>query len=273
VGADRPEAVAPVKQPTPEITPRATLPVAARALWSLRRTQASVRVVRALVQPGDIVADIGASWGLFTHAMSRGVGSSGHVHAFEPNPASVKRLTATCHWRTNVTIHPHALSDEASEGELYVPHAAGRPVDALASLSPPVGTADLVRVPLLALDAVLNPETIQLSLIKCDVEGHEDHVLAGARGQLERWHPALLVELEQRHRDAPIETTFSFLARLGYEGYFLDRDGPRPLEQFDIERHQLRFLTGEMVAGSMPDGYVHDFLFVAHELPISFLQE
>jgi FkbM family methyltransferase len=233
-----------------------------------------VRLIERLAQPGGVVADVGASWGLFTHAMSGLVGDGGHVHAFEPNPFSLRRLRATCRWRRNVSVHPHALSDRAVTAELRVPYAERRRIDALATLSPKnvEGVRSTsVQVALRDLDSVVAPDSTRLSLIKCDVEGHEDLVLQGARGQLERWHPALLLEIEQRHRDIPVDHTFRFLEGLGYSGFFLDAERLRPIEQFDLERHQLRYLSERFVEGAMPAGYVHDFLFIAEEARVSSL--
>ena len=45
-----------------------------------------------IVQPGAVVWDVGAHIGFFTLLLSRLVGSSGVVHAFEPWPANVDRL-------------------------------------------------------------------------------------------------------------------------------------------------------------------------------------
>jgi FkbM family methyltransferase len=66
------------------------------------------------LRPGDVAYDIGANAGFFTLLMSRLVGPSGHVHAFEPLPLNVARLRR--HLRinniANVTVHPVAVSDK-----------------------------------------------------------------------------------------------------------------------------------------------------------------
>jgi hypothetical protein len=75
--------------------------------------------------------------------------------------------------------------------------------------------------------------------------------------------PAIVVEIEQRHRTDPIEETFSYLLGLGYIGYFLASSGLRPLPEFDATRFQAAALTSGFVAYGMPEDYVSDFLFVA----------
>ena len=48
-----------------------------------------------LVQPGATVLDIGASYGLYSLALSAAVGPSGAVTSFEPHPGSAKALRAS----------------------------------------------------------------------------------------------------------------------------------------------------------------------------------
>ena len=43
-----------------------------------------------------------------------------------------------------------------------------------------------------------------VGLIKIDVEGHEEAVLRGARGIIQRDHPRLMIEIEERHNEGAI---------------------------------------------------------------------
>ena len=70
----------------------------------------------------------------------------------------------------------------------------------------------------------------------------------------------LLIEIEHRHSEVGVEATFQHLLGLGYSGWGISSDGPRPLDQFDLERDQLSFLSS-FELGQMPSGYIHDFLF------------
>ena len=58
------------------------------------------------------------------------------------------------------------------------------------------------------------------------MEGHEQRVFDGAKGVLDRDRPVVLTELEQRHREEPLENTFAFFADAGYAGWFLSEAGP-----------------------------------------------
>ncbi len=55
---------------------------------------ATIRLLQRLVRAGNVVADVGANIGYHTLILSRLVGPSGKVFAFEPNPLSRARLEA-----------------------------------------------------------------------------------------------------------------------------------------------------------------------------------
>jgi FkbM family methyltransferase len=219
------------------------------------------RLIQDMIGPGEVCVDAGANRGVYTHIMSAQVGSEGHVHAVEPFPANYERLHTLARRRGNVIVHTLALSDHSGRAWLHVPIHDGRPIDALASLERN-GTQnqDSCLVPLSTLDELLAGES-RVSFVKCDVEGHEQRVFDGAAGILGRDRPVVLAELEQRHRENPIENTFAFFAGAGYRGWFVAGGGLRPLEEFDVVRHQLGFLGDRFIPYAMPDGYVYDFLF------------
>jgi FkbM family methyltransferase len=158
----------------------------------------------------------------------------------EPFPANYERLRTLARRRGNVIVHALALSDRSGSALLHFPVHDGRPIDALASLEGN-GThkQDSCVVSLSTLDELLEGER-RVSFVKCDVEGHEQRVFAGAD---------------------PIENSFAFFAGAGYLGWLVAEDGLRPLEEFDVVRHQLGFLGDQFVPYAMPDGYVYDFLF------------
>ena len=68
-------------------------------------------------EPGDLVFDIGAYCGIFTHELSRAVGPSGRVVAFEPDPVNIESLrrNVSRHNLTNVTVVQEAISDREGE--------------------------------------------------------------------------------------------------------------------------------------------------------------
>ena len=250
---------------------RARRPVEAAELtwaWKRRQGDPASRVVDDLVRPGQRVLDIGANWGLFTARLGRLVGPGGRVDAFEPLPAHAATLRAVEARLEAVEVHMTALSDHEGEAELVIPLQDGEPMTALAHIdapAPAVPGERRVPVPLRTLDAVLGEDHPPIDLAKCDVEGHELEVLRGGERTLRRWRPALVLEVEERHRpDGGVAEVFDYLRSIGYAGRAVRHDGLVPLDRFDVERDQLAHLrAGEAIAHDVPRDYVNTFLFVA----------
>jgi FkbM family methyltransferase len=239
------------------------LSVRLRGLKMRREHDVFLRL-QGMMGPAETVVDVGAYRGVYTRLMSVRVGRRGRVHALEPFPGNAARLGIIARRRGNITVHMVAASDRPGTGVLRVPIHGGHRIDALASLEPGLaGSQDSCEVPLRPLDELLAGER-RISFLKCDVEGHEQRVFDGAARIIDRNHPVVFTEVEQRHRTDPIENTFDFFGAAGYRGWFAagaGRTGLRPLEEFDVARDQLAFLDGRFEPYAMPDSYVYDFLF------------
>lgn len=237
------------------------LSVRMRALKMRLRHDIFPRLLQDMMGPAEVGVDVGANRGVYAYLMSVRVGPQGHVHALEPFPGNGERLRTIARRRGNITVHMVAASDRPGVGLLRIPVHDGHRIDALASLEPAQAVnQDSCAVPLRPLDELLAGER-RISFLKCDVEGHEQRVFDGAVRILDRDHPIVLTEVEQRHRKDPIENTFGFFAAAGYRGWFVAGPGLRPLEEFDLARDQLDFLDERFMPYEMPDGYVYDFLF------------
>jgi FkbM family methyltransferase len=168
-----------------------------------------------LLQPGDLVFDVGANIGEFTAAF-RDCGA--RVVAVEPQPRLVAHLRRRYRFDAEVTVVPTALSDHAGEATLYCTAA-----DALATLeatrtTDAVGAgAELewttsIRVPLRTMD-MLVAEHGEPLLVKIDVEGHESEVVRG----LTRSRPSLFFEVNPESSDDVLD----LLAERGYTEFLL----------------------------------------------------
>lgn len=146
---------------------------------------------------------------------------------------------------------------------MVVPHAPGTSADALARLGVPgTDTAGVFEVVTTRLDDLDLAGHSNLTLIKCDVEGHEDAVLRGAETTVRANRPALMVEIEERHRNRPVTEAFELLASWDYDGYVVSGGGLRPLAAFDIDRDQRSHLVDGRLPLRVPAGYLNDFLFL-----------
>lgn len=82
-----------------------------------------VELLKAIIKPEYIFFDIGANVGVFTLMAAKRL-TSGHVYAFEPSQAHLKRLRANLELNNfkNVTIVPYALSNISNQKkDLYIP--------------------------------------------------------------------------------------------------------------------------------------------------------
>lgn len=219
------------------------------------------------VGAGAVTVDVGASWGLFSYHLARRVGGSGTVFSYEPHPMNKTVLEKLARARPNVHFRPVAVSDLAGSADMQVPVFGSRRVTAQSSLSHGFEgqhgvRVEKVNVPTVRLDDELGGRRVDF--IKIDVEGHEMCVLRGASAVLRKYVPPMLIEIEQRHLDHPIDDVFAEIEDIGYVLYFIDGAAIRPIEEFDLARHQLSSVVPhEFTPFSMPEGYVYNFCAVA----------
>jgi FkbM family methyltransferase len=242
-------------------------PTGMELLWrALRRRDAALRLVDALVAPGQVIVDAGASMGLFASRMARLVGPRGRVHAFEPNPERHARLQALTGPQRPIVLHPVALSDTPGEGQLWIPRVNGR-VRAERAFLDARGkrhaSAEPVSVRLARCDQELGEDCKRVAFIKCDVEGHEAAVLAGAAEIIEHARPPVLVEVEERHHGRPLDAVLADLVPDGYAAWAVAGAGLRPAGELDLDRDH-RIPLREAGDATQGPEYVNDFLLLPH---------
>ncbi|HEV2593261.1 MAG TPA: FkbM family methyltransferase [Gaiellaceae bacterium] len=146
--------------------------------WIRRQATWEQDVIRCLawaVRPGMTAVDVGANVGFLAVQLSRFVGPTGRVHAFEPHPVTLELLRANL-WRhrcANTTVHPCAASEHAGRVEL---------------VADPEGLSGVhmgsggISVEAVTLDEALGGTPVDF--MKIDVEGAEPMVLRGARATI-----------------------------------------------------------------------------------------
>lgn len=164
-----------------------------------------------VVRAGSVCLDIGAAAGLYSVVLARLAGPSGQVHAVEPlgfaHPVW-QRLLGVQQLPT-VTHHRLALGAEPRAGAMSVPYRRQSAVTGRSFLTgrscglgpnAEFGRHEEVPVQVDTLDALAGRVGLpRLDFIKIDVEGGELHVLQGGQATVEKFRPALLVEIEARH--------------------------------------------------------------------------
>lgn len=218
-----------------------------------RTLEPEMKLLGLILKNDDRVIDIGGNRGVYAYQFwRRGI----RVEVFEPNPICYSVLEAWATDKPDVTVYSAALSDRVGTANLHIPvDGSGVEHDASASIEH-IGFAK-ARDQLVSLQILDSYQFDGVGLIKIDVEGHEYCVIAGAKKTLTSSRPALLVEIEQRHIDKPIQEVFESILVLGYQGFFLGVQGLTPLAEFDAPRHQSMENFG---TGKIP--YVNNFLFL-----------
>jgi FkbM family methyltransferase len=205
--------------------------------------------------PGSVCLDVGAAAGLYSFALSRLVGPSGHVHSIEPLESAhpLWRRILGIQGLTNVSQYTMALDAEPGKGVMSVPfrkHAAVTGRSFLTGRSSGLGpNVEFVRheeVPVAVdtMDGLVSRMGLdRLDFIKIDVEGGELHVLHGGEGTIKEFRPALLVEIEARHtaryQYAP-EDIVNWLTERDYAMYTW-HDGWRETGQVSLEQRNYLF--------------------------------
>jgi FkbM family methyltransferase len=182
--------------------------------------------IHRLIDPGDLVVDVGANVGYMTSLAAVRAGTNGRVLAFEPHPVVFELLSANvARWNgaAIAKIEPQAvaLSDRAGKAELN----AGRAFHANMGLATLEGASEataedvLVPVELKRLDELIGEERI--GLMKIDVEGHEPGVLRGSQRLL---RSGLIRDvIFEDHNRYPSEST-RLVEEAGYRLFSLSND-------------------------------------------------
>jgi FkbM family methyltransferase len=181
-----------------------------------------IRHLQRFAPPGATLIDVGANIGFFTLRFAEWVGDRGQVLAIEPAKenvaALVRRLTA------------RGLAGRVKVLEAVAAEAAGSARLALNPVHP--GDHRIshqgVEVRAIRIDELVDAAASPVSLIKIDVQGAEMRVLTGARRTIERFRPALLIEVDQPalcQYGTPVSVLIDFLAAQQYAAYDVLRGG------------------------------------------------
>lgn len=153
-------------------------------------------VMTQVVQPGDIVFDIGANFGLHSVLLSRLIGESGQLFVFEPNSEIFPALSQTIAGVGNGTLYPYALSDTSTDAVLFVPPHHPDVASLGDWTQKEYGPTHTVTCEQRRVDDLVAAKVLPLpDFIKCDVEGAELKVFQGAYTTLNRTDaPIILFE-------------------------------------------------------------------------------
>jgi FkbM family methyltransferase len=172
-----------------------------------------------LLASGNVFYDIGANAGFFTLLASRLVGPKGRVFAIEPMPENVAsvREQIEVNGLANVEVIEAAAGAQAGMATLHVPGGN----NSMAHLGEARGAEASLQVKIVTLDDFVREHPAP-SVLKIDVEGAEDSVLAGSTAVIAT-RPRFLIELHG------LDCGKAVTERLGRAGYRFEDLAGRPV--------------------------------------------
>jgi FkbM family methyltransferase len=191
-----------------------------RRHWLARRVasgkgyrEGDVDLLPRLVKPTDVCWDIGANSGTYALPLAR---LCSQVFAFEPVPHNldILRLAKRLAHADNLTIQDLAISDTNGVAKMTIPSTGFYGGYYLAQFD----EAGTVRVTMATIDSLLEAGLPAPDFIKCDVEGAEERVIAGARALIAARHPIWLLETFEDH-------VLPLMTSLGYTAHVHTDDG------------------------------------------------
>jgi FkbM family methyltransferase len=231
-------------------------------MWKRGYEEPELKLVYNLCDKSLISIDVGAANGLYLAHMYN---ISRECYAFEPRKTALKNLeTLFSDITNNIKFENVALSNFSGFTKMKVLKSNDR-LSTIENdnLIERFGEVELSDVTVRRLDDYEFSEKV--GFIKIDVEGHEESVLQGAINLLDRDHPSLLIEIEERHKPNSINNIRNILIKLGYKGFFYLDDRLNDIELFNVDKYQNYDAVGEK--------YIFNFIFVHQDsvLQISHL--
>ncbi len=162
---------------------------------------AKVAALRSTLRPGMVFIDVGGNKGDFSLIAAKAMGGTGRIVCVEPEPDNARwiRKSVDRNRYTSVTVEEVALAERDGEDTLFLGPKSGWHT----LVEDPTLVVGTITVPLRTLDSLLAERGIdRVDVMKIDVEGAEDRVLAGAAATLGGDHPmTLLVDLHPKRVD------------------------------------------------------------------------
>ena len=159
-----------------------------------------IKFLRELVQPGDVVVDIGANYGVYALSLARKVGASGQVWAFEPasETAMLLRKSASANQTHWLQVLQQALSDREGSAWLQMPgHSELNSLVYPSSLEFAAQQGCGASVSITTLDRCLEIHAWnRVDLLKLDAEGEEDRILSGGLRFFQELSPLVMFEVK-----------------------------------------------------------------------------
>lgn len=186
---------------------------------------AELLLLEFFLTKNSVFFDIGTNKGEYAYYVEKLINPK-NIYLFEPEKKLNKQLQAIF---SNCNVNNIALSNSKGTHQFKIPVINGVVDNCLSSLEVDnkednETEAIIYEVKTDTLDNFAKEKNIIPDLIKIDVEGHELSVLKGAEKFISKYHPTLIIEIEQRHhKDINIESVFESFKQKGYNCYYYSK--------------------------------------------------
>jgi FkbM family methyltransferase len=208
----------------------------------LRNREYEPMVTRALlnyVRPDADFVDVGANIGFHSVLVAQQL-TSGRVYCCEPTSRARLRLERNLQLNSvsnKVKVLPVALASKP--GEMSINTVVGKEeYSSLGSLYHP-STSEEIQikevVEVTTIDILAKNHDMKLGIIKIDVEGFENQVLAGAENTLKNQRPVIVMELSDfmlKKNGSSADTVITFLESFKYRVF----DPTEPNNPFQVKQ-------------------------------------
>lgn len=228
----------------------------------------TTELLKKELKKGMVCLDIGANIGYYVLLERKIVGTEGRVIAVEPSALNFSYLKKNISQNGFNDIEAFKFAFASSDGE--IPFL----IDARSNRCRVVDGNDcslegaILKVPARSLDSFTAQYHFdKLDLLRMDVEGYETEIIRGGWRTIEKFKPALLMEVHK----SPIvlKDTINFLQSLKSAGYNVEYYIPRELDTSligsmkDVQEIDITQLIEKLIEGLLPD-YFHLFLVNTH---------
>ena len=193
--------------------------IATHGLYEPELTEAFLR----LIEPGQVVLDIGMHLGYYATLFAQLVGPNGHVHAFEPTPSTRAVAGENVGRFANLTVHPFAVWScvEKMEFNDYGEKFMAFNSFTEARLGDQLPTARKFMVEAMPLDDFCRKIRGPVALVKVDAESAESNIIAGAQHLLRSDQPLVSLEVGDFAENGHSAKLIGLMAGCGYQAWEL----------------------------------------------------
>ena len=161
------------------------------------------KIMKKHIKHNDIVFDIGSNIGYTSIAMSKIVGDSGLVYAFEPVPTNIDdfKTNIALNKCNNITLISKALSNVNEITNFRIPEMGKNLSMASMIWHKKDDSVLTLQLETIILDEDQHLKDLTPSFIKIDVEGSEGKVILGIQNLIKRSRPVIFIECSKNGRE------------------------------------------------------------------------